>query len=333
MGFAAVAWHRDPMRVLVTGASGFIGRRLLETLAIRGDSGVAISRNPPPVPRGWQSAARSEWLRSSGHQPDCQGLVHLEVKQHVPHPTARDQAELTHVNVGGTMQWLDWATRNGILRFVYVSSVKAVRAGDDLTHEDADPETSDPYGRSKAEAEAAVREWAAAAADRTAVILRFAPVYGPNNQANLAAFTKQIILGRPSLAGDGQAKKSILSRENAVQAVYHALHQIHARCEVFNVADSQPIALCDLASLIAGCCNAPPPRRIPRLLAVAIARAGDAFEALTGREFVLDSRRLRVLLSDSVFPIDKLLRSGFVPQQSTADGIAEMAVWVRDQGR
>jgi len=182
------------------------------------------------------------------------------------------------------------------------------------------------------EAEAAVRDWAAAAPERTAVILRFAPVYGPNNQANLAAFTKQIILGRPSLAGDGQAKKSILSRENAVQAVYHALHRIRGRCELFNVADPRPIALCDLASLIAGCCDAPPPRRIPRLLATAIARAGDAFEALTGREFALDSRRLRVLLSDSVFPIDKLLQSGFVPQQSTADGIAEMAAWVRDQG-
>jgi UDP-glucose 4-epimerase len=258
--------------------------------------------------------------------------VHLEVKQHVPRPTARDRAEFTNANVGGTTQWLDWATLNGIPRFVYVSSVKAVRAGGGLTREDADPETSDPYGRSKAEAEAAVREWAAAAADRTAVILRFAPVYGPSNQANLAAFTKQIILGRPSLAGDGRAKKSILSRENAVEAVYHALHRIRGRCELFNVADPRPIALCDLASLIAGCCDAPPPRRIPRLLATAIARAGDAFEALTGREFALDSRRLRVLLSDSVFPIDKLLQSGFVPQQSTADGIAEMAAWVRDQG-
>jgi UDP-glucose 4-epimerase len=167
-------------RVLVTGAGGFVGRELVSLLARSGYSGVATGRQPPEsMPAGFEAAARDDVLGGRLPVEAIDAVVHLEVKHHVMTPDPRAVAEIDAVNIGGTHVWLDWASARGIPRFVFVSSVKAVRAEAGNTLETALPEASDPYGRSKARAEDAVRGWAVADPRRGAVILRFAPVYGP----------------------------------------------------------------------------------------------------------------------------------------------------------
>ena len=190
-------------------------------------------------------------------------IVHLEVKQHVPRPTPADVAEFAAVNVGGTREWLEWAARQGVSRFVFLSSIKAVALGSGPMPEDSPSGHTSPYGHSKAEAEAAVCEWAAADACRTAVILRPAPVYGPGNEANLAAFVRQILAGKPCLIGRGETRKSVVSRTNLCAAIAFAAEKPGPGCHVFKVSDPDTLTLAELAAMIAGLCHAPPPRRIP----------------------------------------------------------------------
>jgi len=239
------------MNLLVTGARGFVGQGLLGYLSGRGVAGLATGRTAPtPLPEGWQGRSRADLLRS--HLPTAVGaVVHLEVKQHVPRPTAADEAEFETVNVVGTREWLGWAERMSVGRFVLVSSIKAVAAGSGAMPEDSPAERTAPYGRSKAHAEAAVREWAAADARRTAVILRPAPVYGPGNEANLAAFVRQIIAGKPCLIGRGETRKSVVSRTNLCAAIAFAAQEIGPGCHVFNVSDPETLSLAELAALIA----------------------------------------------------------------------------------
>jgi UDP-glucose 4-epimerase len=275
-----------------------VGRGLLPLLAARGHTGIATGRTvPSDLPPGWIGAARDRVLGDAAEIPRPDGIIHLEVKQHVPRPSAADVAEFDRVNVGGTRAWLDWAGRHGVGRFVFASSIKAVAPSTQPQFEDAPLEPDTPYGLSKARAETLVSEWAAADASQAAVILRPAPVYGPGNEANLAAFVRQIRAGRPCLVGSGATRKAIVSRANLAAALEFALVQARPGVEVFNVSDRETPSLAELARLIA---------------------------ALAGRDMPLTSARLKAIEETSVFPCDKLVAAGFRHPQTTREGLAEM---------
>jgi nucleoside-diphosphate-sugar epimerase len=223
-----------------------------------------------------------------------------------------------------------------VRRFVYTSSIKAVSPGDGnervvesrTVAGTSAAEPYSPYGRSKALAEAAVRDWAAARPDRIAVILRPAPVYGPGNEANLAAFARQVVAGKPCLIGLRDAQKSVVSRTNLAAAIEFAAIWPTPGCEVFNVSDRETYSLGQLADMISSLAGAPPPRRIPRAVAACIAIVGDAITVVTGKEFPLTSARMKQMLATSVFPCSKLITAGFVHPQTTQQGLAEMLEWM-----
>ena len=319
------------MKLVVTGSRGFLGSTLVPHLAALGHSGIATGRQRPAnLPSGWTGHLRGDLLGDSTPEMDDLGaIVHLEVKQHVPRPTAADDRAFAEVNVAGTRAWLDWAGRRGVSRFLLVSSIKAVAAGSGPNLEDAPPETVAAYGRSKAEAERAVCDWAAADPARSAVILRPAPVYGPGNEANLAAFVRQILAGKPCLIGRGETRKSIVSLANLCGAIAFAIERGRPGCEIFNVSDRETPSLAELAAMIAETAEAGPPKRIPAWVAAAAAPIGDAIESLTGRDFPLTTARLRAIRETTIFPCDKLVAAGFVHPQTTRDGIAEMVAWAR----
>ena len=304
----------------------------MPSLAHGGVGGVATGRvAPAAVPPGWTAANRTSVLEShhEGRIPDA--VIHLEVKQHVDKPSSVDVNDFERVNVAGTRQWLDWASRNGVTTFVLASSIKAVQADGDEINEAAAPEHLDPYGASKARAEDAVRAWCDESPERRGVILRFVPIYGPGNEANLAAFARQVCQGKPCLIGQGQSRKSIVSRANAVAAIEHVLKLQARGILVFNVADPVARSLMDLAGMIAAATSSPRPRSIPVVAAFMAAKAGDWLTGCLGCDFPLTTRRFKTLTTDLVVSSAKLAATGFVPPQTTADGIAEMARWLAEQ--
>ena len=321
------------MECVVTGARGFVGRGLLPVLAAAGHIGIATGRTvPTDLPSGWRGSTRGEWL-ATVPSPPPDAVIHLEVEQTVPAPTAADSEAADRVNVGGTRAWLDWATKHGVRCFVFTSSIQATVPGSACGTEESPLATGATYGGSKARAEAEVRAWAAADGGRRAVILRPAAVYGPDAASNLVPFARRVISGRRCLVGAGATPRSIVARRNLAAAIAFVLADSKAGCALYQVSDPRTTTVAELATMIAELSHAPPPRGIPLPLARCAAPIGDLLALVTGREMPLSSARLAALHAASHFPSDRLVAAGFVHPQSTREGLAEMLAWMTREAR
>lgn len=320
----------DDRSVLITGGSGFVGGALVSVFAERGWRGVVSSRSGAQggaraLPPGWRRALRGELLDGSdAFAPDL--FVHLEVKQHVFHPTAEDLADFTSVNVKGTEAWLDWCAARGVKRFVFLSTIKAVEPEGPGPVDETTPVRpgSTPYGRSKWEAEARVRAWAAADPERSALILRPAVVYGPGNEGNIAAMVEGIDRGRFCLVGANTNRKALVSLRNLAAAVRHLAEQKSAGCETYFVTDAETLSVREIAEAAAALLGGRRVPTIPPAAARLLAGIGDVFGRITGRTFPINGSRLRALLEETDFRCGKLVGTGFRHPQTFREGMREM---------
>ncbi len=317
--------------IVVTGASGLIGRNICRDLSVAGHVGIAVSRQPiGSLPPGWHWRERSSLLAERRPTEPMDVVVHLEVKHHVPSPRPTDCAEFARVNVEGTEEWLRWCDGREIRRFVYFSSIKAVGASDLSQDESALSEPSAPYGQSKREGERRVQRWAEAGA-RSALILRPAVVYGPGTTANIFAMVRAIDRGLFFLAGENANVKSLVALRNVTGALVHLLPQMAAGCEVYNLVDRSSHSVREISGFIAGLLGrSAPPRALPLPVLRLAASVGDLLARLGIEGLPISSSRLEALIETTHFSADKLRASGFVHPQTTEEGLAELVQWYRD---
>lgn len=326
------------MRIAITGASGFVGPQLLNGLARAGHSGYAIARREVrDLPPAWiwlsRECALSGGEFAKGGLPSPDWVIHLEVQHHVDAPTANDVAEFQKVNVDATRAWLQWCVRVGVKRFALFSSIKAVGQSRQCQDEFANTPPSGPYGKSKRHAEELVRSWAAESADRTALILRPAVIYGPANQANILAMVRAIDRGMFLLVGRNDNVKSIVSAKNLIAAVVHLICIASPGLALYNVVDLESYTVRDLADMMSRALGKErPPRSLPVLIARVAAAVCDSLKRVTGRSMPLTNSRLSALLETSHFTNHKLLSTGFIHPQSTEQGLEEMITWYRRTG-
>ncbi|MDO8337995.1 MAG: NAD-dependent epimerase/dehydratase family protein [Microcella sp.] len=188
------------MRVLVTGATGFVGGWLVPDLQAAGHEVVAVVRTPGSAPAGAIEAVVESidgTTRWEGLLDGVDAVVHLAARVHVMDDTATDPlAEFRRVNRDGTVHLARACVRHGVRRFVFLSSIKVNGESTASVPFAADSPLSpaDPYGQSKAEAEEALTELASAT-DLEAVIVRTPLVYGPGVRGNFR--TMMSIARRP----------------------------------------------------------------------------------------------------------------------------------------
>lgn len=171
------------MRVVVTGAAGFIGRTLCPVLAADGHEVVPLERR-----LDGELSAGSEWPRLlSG----ADAVVHLAG---VAHRRGVDEERLRAVNVGTSLA-LGRAAAAGGVRLLFMSSVK-VHGEETMARpfdEDSPIAPADAYARTKAEAEAGLR----AIAGLQLTVIRPPLVYGPGVKANFLCLMRAIARGWP----------------------------------------------------------------------------------------------------------------------------------------
>jgi nucleoside-diphosphate-sugar epimerase len=235
------------MRVLVTGATGFVGQPLVVALAGAGHQVRAAARNAMQVGAGVEFVQLGDLTDAVNWTPlvaGCDAVVHLAGIAHVG-PAIPDQL-YDRVNHQATRALVQAAEAAKVRRFVFISSIRAQTgpAADHVLTEKHPPRPTEPYGASKLAAEKAV-----AASRLSYVILRPVLVYGPQARGNFATLMRVAALPIPLPFGGFSNKRSLVSREALIDAIKFAL-EAGIGGETFIVADRAPIAFRDMVAAL-----------------------------------------------------------------------------------
>jgi nucleoside-diphosphate-sugar epimerase len=246
------------MKVLVTGASGFIGRALCEHLLQQGWSVRAATRLVPPATAMLPGTEMVRIAAVDGETDwsdavnGVDAVVHLAARVHVMRESNPNPLDAFRtVNTEGTNRLAAMAEEFGVRRIVYVSSIKVngeQTAAGPFTESDV-PRPLDAYGMSKWEAEQALWE----RARRTGlevVVVRPPMVYGPDAPGNFLRLLRLIRLGVPLPLGSVRNQRSVMYVKNLCHALRACLQHPAAAGRTFLLSDGEDISTPELIRLL-----------------------------------------------------------------------------------
>lgn len=333
------------MRVLVTGASGMLGRSVAEALIARGDHVTVLQRRPAGV------SGAAEVLGSIEDETAVaravagkDAVVHLAAKVTM----TGDLADFERINIGGTRSLLRAAQLAGVARFVHMSTPSVAHTGSSIVGEGAGPadpqHTRGPYARTKAAAE--IEALGADAPGFAVAAIRPHIVWGPGDTQLVQRVIDRASAGRLPILGSGASLVDTTYVDDAVSATVAALDraeapEAHGRAFVVSGGDPRPIA-----EILAAWCGAagvqPPSRSLPPALVKA---AGSLVEGLWA---LLPEGATTRLSEDGEPPMTRFLAEqlstahwfdirrtrqalGWEPRVGFAAGVAALARDFRDQ--
>jgi nucleoside-diphosphate-sugar epimerase len=329
----------SPVKMLVTGGTGFIGSRLaLEARARGWDLCVAGQLKTPPEHERAKELEQAGIRVEQGSLQDpqfaariaagCRVIVHLAAAQHeanVPEDYFFD------VNVNGTRTLLEAAKHAGVQRFVYGSTIGVYGEADgQALDENSPPRPMNAYGRSKLQAEAVVKSFAG---ELETCIVRISETYGPGDFRLLKLF-RALDRGRFFIIGDGLNQRQAIHVADLVRGLLLAADSAAAIGETFVMAGQETMNTREMVRQVAGALGRSPPRwRAPLWPFLMAAVLFERTLTPLGIQPPLHRRRLDFFRKSFVFSSTKARTVlNFTPIMPFAKGAAETAGWYRSHG-
>ena len=238
--------------VFVTGASGFVGRRVVDKLACDGYEVIAGVRKPDNSAGSASKQIVFDLAKENALLAKLTGIttvIHTAARVHIMDDSATDPlAEFRKINTQGTLNLARQAAQAGVKRFIFLSSIKVNGEGtrpDQRFTPDDDCSPDDPYGVSKYEAEKGL----VALAEETGmevVIIRPPLVYGPGVKANFATMMAWVKKGVPLPLGAVDNKRSMIALDNLVNFIILCIDHPKAANELFLIADGEDVSTTEL---------------------------------------------------------------------------------------
>lgn len=305
------------MCTLITGATGFIGARLLQP----GDRALVriVGNIQSPVigdlldPASLASAC--EGMETVFH---CAGYAHAFM--------SADPDAHWRINFEGTRNLLQAAGETGVKRFVFLSSVKAMaEPGDECVDEDWPGEPLTPYGKAKRAAEDAVLE-AGAKYSMHVVNLRLAMVYGRGGRGNLERMASGIRTGWFPPLPETRNRRSLVHVDDVVAAMRLVAKASAANGRTYIVADPRAYSGREIYDAIRAVLPAPTFQwSVPAGLLRAGGALGDALESVLRRPLPLNSEVVERLLGSACYSPARIERElGWMAQVGLEAGLREM---------
>ncbi|MDD1782469.1 SDR family oxidoreductase [Enterovibrio sp. ZSDZ35] len=243
------------MQILVTGATGFVGKRVAEWADLNGHTSKKQARHWTTEDKrlvSMELSTTSNWEEALCGV-DC--VVHCAALVHQPGVTALSDYEA--INVAGTLRLAEQASAAGVKRFIFLSSIKvngeSTKAGTAFTEQVLQP-PEDPYGLSKYLAEQGLME----ISERTGlevVIIRPPLVYGPDVKANFLSMINWVKRGIPLPLGSINNARSLVYVGNLVDFIGMCMTHPKASGEVFVISDDEDLSVSKLLQSVARCMN------------------------------------------------------------------------------
>lgn len=309
------------MRVLVTGADGFVGRTLVPALTRAGHDVRAAVRTaradgvPDAVAVG-DIGPDTDWAAALA---GVETIIHLAGRAHVTRKTEADPLPLyRRVNVEGTRRLAKAAATAGVRRLVFVSSVKVngERTAERPFTEADDPAPEDAYGLSKWEAEQVL---GATAGGMETVVVRPPLIYGPGVRGNFMSLLRLCAKGWLLPLASVRNARSLIYVGNLADALVRVADHPAAAGQTFLVSDGEAVSVPELVRRIAAALGRsahllPVPPGLLRAGAALAGRPGAAARLLDS--LVVDDRRIREILA-------------WHPPFTMLEGLRETADWLR----
>ncbi len=239
------------MKILITGAFGFIGTNLGKAL-LKAHKLYAVDLHKPlehdaQTYFSWNTLSQVNWQ-------EMDTIIHLAGKAHDTKNTTEDQAYFD-INVGLTQKIFEYFLASKASKFIFFSSVKAVADSvlGDYLDEEAPPRPGTPYGQSKLAAEQFLLSQSLPEGKKI-YILRPCMIHGPGNKGNLNLLYKLVSKGIPWPLGAFENQRSFTSIDNLLFVIRKILEENIAP-GIYNVADDEPISTNRLIELIAASKN------------------------------------------------------------------------------
>jgi nucleoside-diphosphate-sugar epimerase len=234
--------------VLVTGSSGFVGARLCRTLTAHGWRVVAASRQAsghPPIPgindvRLSLSSGSESWQKALS---SVRCVIHLAALAHQMGAASKAVGRFYEVNVEGSRFVAEEASRAGVRRFIFLSSVKVNGEGGGTKMYRADdlPNPQDAYGRSKLEAEMVLRD-VCVRAGMELIVIRPPLIYGPGVRANFRRLLSLAALGLPLPFRSINNRRSMLGIWNLVNFIEFCMTHSAAAGQTWLISDGEDLS-------------------------------------------------------------------------------------------
>jgi len=317
------------MRVLVTGAAGFIGSHLCERLCARGDRVLGLDSFDPFYPRdvkernvaGLRADPRFTLVEGDLRDPavlaaafqraEPEVVVHLAALAGV-RPSLMDPARYADVNVTGTQRVVDAVRAAGARRLVFASSSSVYGLDSQPPFKESDPclKPVSPYASTKRSGELLLFT-AHHLYSLDVTCLRFFTVFGPRQRPDLAIhkFARRIAAGQPiELYGDGTTSRDYTFIDDILDGVVAAIDQPapEPAFRIYNLGGSRPVPLAKLVDLLGAALGTKP------VVTYGVEQPGDMKRTLA--DLKLSQKEL-----------------GYAPKISMEEGIARFVDWLKTQ--
>lgn len=275
------------MKIIITGATGFVGKNLTQYLSNKSDEVIALS------------------LRNNNYKLDdkADAIVHLAGKSHDTKNTS-EESDYYRINTDLTKALFDKFLESDIQDFIFFSSVKAAADSVEgtLTEDSkANPQTA--YGKSKLKAETYLLS-KQLPSNKRLIIIRPCMIHGEGNKGNLNLLYQVVKYSVPWILAAYENRRSFISIDNLNYVVYEILNHPKIPSGIYNIADDKPMSTNALISLIAESINKKPRLlKIPKFAINQMAKIGDK------AHLPLNTERLQKLTESYVVSNQKIKQS------------------------